>query len=135
MKIAIPVKTNQENPAVSPLFGKAKWFAFIEDGKIEIRRNTKEGGDQVIEWFAEEAVDTIVMQEMGMTPYRKIQSYGGIEIYFSGSERVLLLDVIEKLQNQMLEKVDDVRMMEIIHKHEKDHTHHDHAPHEHGHTH
>jgi len=30
MKLAIPVKTNKENPAISPLFGKAKWFAFVD---------------------------------------------------------------------------------------------------------
>ena len=40
MKLAIPVKTNKENPAISPLFGKAKWFAFVNiDGKIEIKNH------------------------------------------------------------------------------------------------
>ncbi len=32
MKIAIPVKMNKENTALAPLFGKAKWFAIVEDG-------------------------------------------------------------------------------------------------------
>ncbi|MBD3789131.1 MAG: hypothetical protein IE885_01975 [Campylobacterales bacterium] len=52
MKIAIPVKTNKENPAVAPLFGKAKWFAFIEeDGKVTIEPNPIPDGQAVIRWF------------------------------------------------------------------------------------
>ena len=55
MKLAIPVKTNKENPALSPLFGKAKWFAFVDiDGKIEIKKNLCNGGAEVIRWLAQE---------------------------------------------------------------------------------
>ena len=37
--IAISVKTNKENPAVTTLFGKGKWFAFIDGDKITIGKN------------------------------------------------------------------------------------------------
>ena len=51
MKIAIPVKTNRENPAIAPLFGKAKWFAFVEDGEVSIEKNEAEGGVRVVDWL------------------------------------------------------------------------------------
>ena len=38
--IAIPIKTNKENAVVSTLFGKSKWFAYIdENGNITIEDN------------------------------------------------------------------------------------------------
>lgn len=43
MKIAIPVKMNKENTALAPLFGKAKWFAIVEDGKVTIEQNIADG--------------------------------------------------------------------------------------------
>ena len=49
MKIAIPVKMNKENSAIAPLFGKAKWFAIVEDGKMTIEPNHCDGGQAVID--------------------------------------------------------------------------------------
>ncbi|WP_419676112.1 hypothetical protein ACN2CX_05120 [Aliarcobacter butzleri] len=37
--IAIPVKTDKEDTAVSTLFGKAKYFALIDNNKINIVKN------------------------------------------------------------------------------------------------
>ena len=126
MKIAIPVKLNKENPPVAPLFGKAKWFAFIDNGKIEIKANPAQGGKAVIQWFLDEKVDTIIMQEMGTSPYQMIQSYGGIKIYHSGRDRILLQDLLEKFNNNDLELLDDIKMQEVIalHKPKHPHTHH-----------
>ena len=31
--VAFPIKMRKEDSAISPLFGKAKYFAFYEDGK------------------------------------------------------------------------------------------------------
>ena len=44
MKIAIPVKMNKENPAIAPLFGKAKWFAIVENNEVSIVTNENAGG-------------------------------------------------------------------------------------------
>jgi predicted Fe-Mo cluster-binding NifX family protein len=136
MKIAIPVKMNRENPPVAPLFGKAKWFAFIEKGKIEIKANPAQGGHAVIEWFADEKVDTIIMQEMGVSPYEMIQSHGGMKLYHSGFERILLNDLIKKFADGELEMLDDAKMQEIIAHHEGRHSHGEHHSHDHhGHSH
>ena len=139
MKIAIPVKTNKQNPAVAPLFGKAKWFAFVEKDSVSIKENPAKGGKAVIEWFANEGVDTIIMQEMGVTPYKMIQAQGGMTLYHSGHERILLHDLIAKFADAELEMLDDTSMADIIKQHEGRHTHGDHhhgeGHHDHHHQH
>ncbi|OQX56934.1 MAG: hypothetical protein B5M52_08340 [Helicobacteraceae bacterium 4484_230] len=62
MKIAIPVKMNRENPPLAPLFGKAKWFAIVEDGSIEIVQNMQKGGRAVIEWLSSMNVNIIIFR-------------------------------------------------------------------------
>jgi predicted Fe-Mo cluster-binding NifX family protein len=133
MKIAIPVKMNKENPPVAPLFGKAKWFALIEDGKIPIQPNIAEGGRAVIEWLYQLNVDTIIMQEMGNGPYSMIQKLGNMSVYHSGFDRILLDDVLKKFFNDELPLLNDESMSEIIAHHESKHSHdnHHHADHHH----
>ena len=126
MKIAIPVKTNRENPAVAPLFGKAKWFAFVEGGKLTIEKSNANGGHAVIEWFSQVGVDTIIMQEMGASPYEMIRAHGGIKIFHSGFERITLDEVLTKFNNHELPELDDDSMAKIIKHHEGSHSHGDH---------
>lgn len=137
MKIAIPVKMNNQNSAIAPLFGKAKWFALIENGQITIEANKEEGGSAVIEWLHQINVDTIIMQEMGDGPYQMIQQIGTMKIYHSGFERITLNEVMEKFKENTLELMDSNKMAKIIEHHEKKHTHHEHgdAHHHHNHTH
>ncbi len=124
MKLVIPVKTNKENPAVSPLFGKAKWFAFVDkDGNIEIKKNEENGGGDVIRWFVSENVEAIVFDQMGSTPYNMIKEVGNITLFHSGYERILLNDVIQKFKNDNLTIIDDTNIEDIIKNHEATHTH------------
>ena len=138
MKIAIPVKMNKENSAVAPLFGKAKWFAIVEEGKITIEQNQANGGRAVIEWFNSMNIDTIIMQEMGEGPYEMIRQLGKMKIYHCGFERILLQEVLQKFEANELALLDDAGMAKIIEHHEIKHAHdhhdHDHN-HDHGHTH
>jgi len=141
MKIAIPVKLNNENPPVAPLFGKAKWFAFIENGQIEIKANPAYGGKAVIQWFIDENVDTIIMQEMGASPYQMIQSHEGMKIYHSGPERILLQDLLKKFNALELALLDESKMEKVIahhkrkypHNHDHSREHHQRNRHRHGH--
>lgn len=123
MKLVIPIKMNKEDSAVAPLFGKAKWFAFVEDGKVTIEKNPVQGGAAVIRWFAEQNVDAIVFQEMGETPYEIIKAEGGMKLYHAGYDRILLDELLRKYQEGELAELDDAKMAEIIKKHEGSHTH------------
>lgn len=125
MRLAIPVKMNKENSAVAPLFGKAKWFAIVKDGKIDIVPNNQSGGKAVIEWLWNMKVDAILIQEMGVTPYEKAKELG-LMLYHTGFERILLNDVLEKFKNSELEILDDTNIDKIIKHHEKRHPAHQH---------
>ena len=121
MKIAIPVKTDRENPAAAPLFGKAKWFAFVEDGKINIKKNPAQGGHEVIRWFASNNIDAIIFMEMGVTPYELIKSLGTIKLYHAGFERILLEEIVQKFDDNTLTELNEEKMLEIIAHHETKH--------------
>ena len=131
MKIAIPVKTDSDNPALAPLFGKAKWFAFVEDEKVHIEKNPAVVGHAVIEWLFDQGVDAIIFQEMGTTPYEMIKSQGTIKLYHAGFERVLLDDVLRRYRDGSLAEADDAVMAEVIAKHEGKHSHGGHHGHQH----
>jgi len=123
MKLAIPVKMNKENPAVAPLFGKAKWFAFVENDTVTIEKNPVEGGSSVFEWFIKQNINAIIFQEMGETPYKMIKETDKIKLYHTGYDRILLDEVLQKYQDNKLIELDDKKMAEIIRKHEGSHTH------------
>ena len=126
MKIAVPVKMNRENPPLAPLFGKAKWFAMIEDGetpKIEIVENPVHGGKAVVEWLSGKGIDTIIFQEMGESPYHMIKEIGGIKLFHAGNSRILLSEVLEKMHHNCFIAVDDSNISEIIAHHEAKPTH------------
>jgi len=123
MKLAIPVKMNKENSAIAPLFGKAKWFAIVEDDNINIIPNNQSGGGAVIELFDEMKIDALLIQEMGVTPYEKAKALA-MMIYHTGFERILLSDVLEKFKNDDLEILDDTNMDKIIQHHQKRHPNH-----------
>ena len=124
MKIAIPIKLNREDSAIAPLFGKAKWFAIVEDGALTIIPNNQSGGQAVIELFYEMKIDALLIQEMGITPYEKVKEYGTMTLYHTGFERILLGEVLEKFKNDELTLLDDTNMDEIIEHHEKRHPRH-----------
>ena len=123
MKIAIPVKSNRENSPLAPLFGKAKWFAIIEDDKVTIEKNPAQGGRAVVEWFVSQRVDAVIFQEMGVTPYQMIKEAGSIDLFHAGYERVLLDNVLEKFGKDELVEIDDTNIAEIIKHHEERHAH------------
>ncbi len=123
MRLVIPIKMNKENSAIAPLFGKAKWFAFVEDGKVTIEKNPAQGGTAVIRWFIEQNVDAIVFQEMGTTPYEMIRSEGNMKLYHTGYDRILLDELLQKFDEGKLVELDESNMAEIIKNHESSHTH------------
>ena len=112
--IAIPIKLNREDSAVAPLFGKAKWFAFVEDGKISIEKNETQSGSDVVHWLVEKGVKALVMQKMSQPPYQMIKEEGSITVFYIGSGRVLLTEAIKRYENESLVIVDDSNVDEII---------------------
>ncbi len=117
MKIAVPVKTNKEDTAVSPLFGKAKWFAFAEDGKITIEKNEAEGGIRVIDWLLENNVEALIVQHIGHSPYEMLKGYDEITLFYAGEGRVPLHEAIEKFEKDELVIIDDTNADTLVGHH------------------
>jgi len=111
--IAIPVKTNKENPAVTTLFGKAKWFAYIDGEDVTIEKNDIQSGRAVVEYMVNKGVTKLVFSHMGGNPFMLLQK-AKIECYHSGEDRILLNDVIEKLKANSLVKVDGTNMSDYV---------------------
>ena len=135
--IAIPVKTDKENPAVTTLFGKAKWFAIVDGDKITIEKNDINSGRAVVEYLISKGVTKLIFNHMGGNPFMLLQK-AKIECFYSGKERILLSDVLSKLENDSLVKVDGNNMADYVeqgnmhngggdkdhnHEHEHDHKH------------
>ncbi|WP_281951857.1 NifB/NifX family molybdenum-iron cluster-binding protein [Nitrosophilus kaiyonis] len=106
MLIAIPVKFNKENPPISPLFGHAKYFAFIKDNEIKIEENPYDGGVQVVNWLLEKEVDVIITQHIGLKPFVLLHNEG-VKCYFGGDGRILLKDAIENFKKGNLEEINE----------------------------
>jgi predicted Fe-Mo cluster-binding NifX family protein len=120
--LAVAIKTEKVNSAVSPLFGKAKFFAFYDGHDVRIEKNDKKGGVAVVNWLAEQGVDTLIIKEMGSSPYAEVKKRGMILLY-AGDERIEINDIITKYENGLLETLSAEKVEQIIAKHEKNHTH------------
>ncbi len=124
--ITFPVKTNKENSAISPLFGKAKYFAFYDGENLTVEKNPFDHGSELINWFLKKGVKDIVIKEMGINPYKKIKDTS-INIYYAGDDRITSNELIEKYNNKDLEILNEEKMNLIIKNHENSHSHsHDH---------
>ncbi len=117
MKVAIPVKTNKEDPVVSPLFGKAKWFAFVEEREVCIEKNEAAGGIRVVDWLLEKGIDAVIVQHMGDSPYRYIQEASEIPVFYAGEERQSVRELMQKFENEELVIIDDTNAHELIRNH------------------
>lgn len=120
--IVFPLKTNKKDSAISPLFGKAKYFAFYDGKNLQIEKNELNSGSKLIDWFVSKNVDKIVIKEMGSSPYEKIKKTN-IEIFYAGDERITSEELINKINAQSLQKLKEEQIKEIIKKHKNSHKH------------
>ncbi len=101
----IPLKMNKMDSAISPMFGHAKWIAFIDDaGEITIEKNPTDGGQPFMQWLLDRGFDTVVTQHMGPTPYQ-LFTQRGVEIYYPGEGRVTMIEALDGLREGRLERV------------------------------
>ena len=121
MKIAIPIKTNKDNPPLSPLFGKAKWFAIVQDSKTEIVKNEQGSGRGVVEWLYSLGIDAIIFQRVGYAPYEMIKEIGNIDMFYGGEKRILLDEALKKFKNNELDMIDDTNISTIVREHDRKH--------------
>jgi predicted Fe-Mo cluster-binding NifX family protein len=135
--IAIPVKTNKPESAVAPLFGKAKWFALIDQkGQTTFWKNELKSGREVVDFFTKKGITTVIFQDMGGNPFLKLEQ-AGITCYHSGEGRILLQDLHDRLLQGELNQVTTQNMASYVEQSQRhssgEHHHHDHDDHHHTH--
>lgn len=137
---AIPIKSNKLDSAVTTLFGKAKWFALVNNnGEINIIKNESESGRHVVEQLVQMGVKNLIFNQMGGNPFMLLQR-NGIKCFHSGNERITIPQVMEKLNQNQLTQVDGTNMAQFVeqgnmHNKGRKHDHHDHHDHDHDHHH
>ncbi len=114
--IVFPVKTQKENSAVSPLFGKAKYFAFFDGEKLDIEANPYNKGSMLIEWFLSKGVEELIIKEMGIKPFNKVKNTN-IKVLYAGDDRVSINEVIEKYKNKSLKTLNEEELLTIVKNH------------------
>jgi predicted Fe-Mo cluster-binding NifX family protein len=120
--IVAAVKTNKENPPLNTVFGKSKWFAYIDGENISIEKNEFEGAGKVAKDILAKGVKSVICNHMAQKAYDMLKE-NGVEVYFSGEERILLDDAIKKLSSGELIKIDESNKDKYI---KTSHGHHHH---------
>ena len=130
--IAVAVKTDKIDTAVAPLFGKAKWFALIDEKEnVRFWRNEAQNGRAVVDAFTAMHVKHVIFQDMGGNPFMKLFS-AGISCYYAGEGRITLSSLLENFKARCLVKVTPENMMTYVekaHKHSKGDHHEGHHHH------
>jgi predicted Fe-Mo cluster-binding NifX family protein len=130
--IAMPIKTKSESSALAPLFGKAKFFAFIDnEGKISVEENKVSGGMHVAKAFKERGVTTLITAHLGEKPFHALRQ-AGIKIYCAPKERIEVEEAYASLQRGELCQVTIENYMSLLGEGEHHHGH-ECCSHEHGH--
>jgi len=102
---AMPIKTNKEDSAIAPVFGHSKWFVVVdkETKKIEIFENIHQGIG-IVQELLNRGVTTILTPHLGVKPFNIFEE-NGVEIYYSGDKRVLILEAIELYESNKLDRI------------------------------
>jgi len=102
----MPVKMGKEEVLISPLFGHAKHFAFVDKEGIEIIKNPHDGGAEVAQWLIDEGVQAILTHHIGIKPFT-ILTQAGIACYYVGEGKVHIEEAVEAFKRGDLLQITD----------------------------
>jgi predicted Fe-Mo cluster-binding NifX family protein len=114
--IAMPVKMKGDNPPLTTVFGKAKWFAFAdENGEVRIVENPYAGsGAKTVAWLIESGIDRIVTQHIGGNPFMILKE-AGVKCFYPGEGRILVFEALQKFRNGACEEITIENIMQYMH--------------------
>ncbi len=105
MKLAVPVKFGRVDAPVSPLFGHAKYFAFIDGDEIEVVPNEYDGGMDVVRWLLHRGTGVVIVQHIGKKPFEVLQQKG-VEVWYAGEGRIPLTEALQRWREGKLLRID-----------------------------
>lgn len=105
MVASIPIQNKGEDPCISQVFAKSKWFAIVDDDTISFEKNTNKDGINVANWLYDLGVTHIVTNKIGQNTYNKLKEMDilclGVDINLKFTE------IVQKLKSNKLNKIDE----------------------------
>jgi predicted Fe-Mo cluster-binding NifX family protein len=100
MRFASPLKMNKKDSAITKVLGKAKYFGIYdsETNQLEVIENTQAGGPAIFGELKRLGVDVVLTQHAGPGAVRAGLELG-IDLYYCGSERKLMLEAVKEFQD------------------------------------
>lgn len=125
--IAIPARTRDGEVLLTTVFGRCEQVAFIDEtGRIEVRENPFDGGNDLAKWLLENGVDTVVMRNMGANPYLTLRQ-AGARVFATPKNRAPIREIVDDLQRGDLVEITPENMGDYLkpsrHRHEGNHSH------------
>ena len=111
--VAIPIQKLGENPVLSNYFSKCKWFAIIDHGVISFEKNVYDNGCLIVDWLNKLGVSKTVLNKIGHHPLDKMLELD-ISCYYDDDKKDNLIQVLEKLVDKKLIKIDNSNKNNII---------------------
>ena len=113
---AMPVKMEGDNPPLTTVFGKAKWFAFADgEGMVRIVENPYAGsGGKTVAWLIESGVEDVVTQHIGGHPFMVLKD-AGVKCFYPGEGRIRVSEALEKLRKGECEAITMENIMRFVH--------------------
>lgn len=85
--IAIPIKIKKETCFLSTLFGKAKYFALINNNNVEIVKNEQTSGKAVADWLKSKNVNILITSHLREKPFESLLNHN-IKTYFTRDKKI-----------------------------------------------
>ena len=93
--IAIPVKSEEENSNLLEEFGKAEYFAFINNNKIEILKNEQKDTQEIANWLKDKNVNILISSALKENTFYTLKN-NGIKVYCSQGNKIKIDEVLLK---------------------------------------
>lgn len=124
--IVMPVKSNNENSAISPVFGKVKFFAIVNENlEITFVENVEKSGIKAVELLVQNGAKTLLMSHIGEKPFQTAKEKS-LEVFFVGKERVTIKEAVEKFKNGEYKNASEIDKNLFIGHGSGDHSHNHH---------
>lgn len=102
--IAIPISKTGEEPIVSDIFAKSKWFAIVDGDTVVFEKNNYKSGMEVSIWLKDLGVKKVVTNKIGSTTFKNLSNHNILCMYTD--LKVKLTSIIEKAKDRQLSRLD-----------------------------
>lgn len=101
--IAIPIIKTGEEPIVSDVFAKSKWFAIVDGDTVTFEKNIYKNGIEVSIWLKDLGVKKVIINKVGSNTFEKLTQLNILCIYTD--LKIKLTTLIQKVKDSQLSRL------------------------------